>query len=532
MENQEKRGSEDGKAAGLKEENGVNVGTVVSTLEGPSTNEFAFVINEKAGVMPVRRNQFVELDTPEGRLIGTVTNIAKTNRYFERAESVKEYERSGAPMNTIFPTERWEYIVAETKPLGVYSGDRLNRPNFPPSPGTKVYLAENQTLKKFLGIDEKGLELGKVEHHDLPVRLNMTRLVQKHIALLGISGSGKSVTASVLIEELLDRKKENGRPALLIVDTHGEYTGFAQPANRGESDYSDRTKVVKGDEVRIGVQNMNARAFADFLPEMSPVQQRDLDRILSALKSAKKAEGKQYHLENLIEAIEADEKIKDNTKQALVSWISDLRSMKLFNYSDYPPCTDMQAGKALILDLSDINYLRKKQMIVAYITRKLFNLRRNGLIPPFVEIIEEAHQFAPEGIRKEDALSKGIIETMAREGRKFHACLCLISQRPTQLSTTALSQANTHIILRVTNPYDLDHIGKSSEGITRDTLDTISSLRVGEGLIVGEAVNFPVFVRVRNRRSQLPPYSSTFEEEAAKYETVFEQKKADAKQYM
>ncbi len=523
------------KGNGLNTENGangMNVGTVVSTLEGPSTSEFAFVINEKAGIMPVRRNQFVELDTPEGRLIGTITNIVKTNRYFERAESVKEYERSGSPMNTIFPTERWEYMVAETKPLGVYSSDRLNRPTFPPSPGTKVYLAEIKTLKRFLGLDEKGLELGMVEHHDLPVKLNMTRLVQKHLALLGISGSGKSVTASVLIEELLDRKKGEGRPALLIIDTHGEYAGFGQPAKRGEADYSDRVKVVKGEEIRIGVQNMNARTFADFLPEMSPVQQRDLDRILSALKTAKKAEGKQYHLEDLIEAIEEDTKIKDNTKQALVSWIADLRSMNLFNYSDYPPCSDMQAGKALVLDLSDLTYLRKKQLIVAYITRKLFYLRKNGLVPPFVEVIEEAHQFAPEGIRKEDALSKGIIETIAREGRKFHACLCLISQRPIQLSTTALSQCNTHLILRVTNPYDLKHIGESSEGITSDTLDTISSLRVGEGLIVGEAVNFPVFVRVRNRKSQLPPYSSTFEEEAAKYEAVFEQKKADAKQYM
>ena len=112
---------------------------------------------------------------------------------------------------------------------------------------------------------------------------------------------------------------------------------------------------------------------------------------------------------------------------------------------------------------------------------------------------------------------KSIIQKIAREGRKFHASLCLISQRPIQLSTTALSQCNTHIILRVTNPYDLEHIGKSSEGLTRDVMDTISSLRVGEALIVGEAVNYPLFVRVRPRQSRPSEHSIDMEAAAIRY---------------
>ena len=55
--------------------------------------------------------------------------------------------------------------------------------------------------------------------------------------------------------------------------------------------------------------------------------------------------------------------------------------------------------------------------------------------------------------------------------------------------------------MRVSNPYDLKHIGESSEGIDSSSLDTITTLRVGEALIVGEAVNYPIFVQLRERKS-------------------------------
>jgi DNA helicase HerA-like ATPase len=129
----------------------------------------------------------------------------------------------------------------------------------------------------------------------------------------------------------------------------------------------------------------------------------------------------------------------------------------------------------------------------------LFYLRRKNEIPPFLLIIEEAHQFCPEAAHSK-ALSKYIIETIAREGRKFMACLCLISQRPKKLSTTALSQTNAKLILNIKNPYDLKHLMDSSETITKDYADMISSLGVGEMLLMGNAVNYPIFVDIRERK--------------------------------
>jgi DNA helicase HerA-like ATPase len=155
----------------------------------------------------------------------------------------------------------------------------------------------------------------------------------------------------------------------------------------------------------------------------------------------------------------------------------------------------------LILDFSSIDSLRKKQILTALIARKLFRLRKKDIIPPFLLLIEEAHNFAREKAEANEALSRAIIETIAREGRKFGASLCLISQRPVHLSTTALSQCGTHIILRITNPNDLEHIQTSSEGIDGNVARSITGLQTGEAIIVGGAVNAPVFVSVRQRKS-------------------------------
>jgi DNA helicase HerA-like ATPase len=133
---------------------------------------------------------------------------------------------------------------------------------------------------------------------------------------------------------------------------------------------------------------------------------------------------------------------------------------------------------------------------VLFFLKRLYNLRTQEKIPPSLFVVEEAHQFCPQSSR---SVSKRIIETIAREGRKFYASLCLISQRPVNLSVTALSQCNSNLILRIRNPYDQDFIARTSEGIDRSNLKMIPSLEIGEALLVGEAINHPTFFRIRSR---------------------------------
>lgn len=494
-------------------------GTVISGIDGPSTRKFSFVVNPGRDV---KRGQFIQLDTNEGKIIGRVSDICKTNRYFTHPEAVKEYESSGNRMDNIFPVSDWEYLVADVQVMGTHRPEGFSDSLFPPSPGMRVIEPDPDVLAGFFGMDPKGLNLGKLPHHDVDVRVNPTRFLQKHLAILAISGAGKSFLASVLIEELLDRKPEDGQIATIVLDTHGEYVSFAD-----DPGYSSKTRVFPVSDVRIGLPNLSPHQMREFLPKLSFVQSREMIKIMRNM-------GKDnYEVADLMQKIEDNDDIKTATKDILISNLGELKSMDIFGSSDYPSVKDLaNQGGLSVIDLSDTTNLFKKQAIVTYFARKLFDSRRKNSIPPFLLLVEEAHQFAPERMKEEHAISKGIITLIAREGRKFNASLCLVSQRPIQLSTTALSQCNTHFILRITNPYDLDHIGKSSEGVTQSVLKQISSLPVGSGLIVGEAVNSPLFVKIRNRTSRPSSKGLPMEEAAKDYYKRSRQTQKDAKEFM
>jgi len=509
------------------------IGTVVTNTEGPTPSQFDFVVKDNGA--KVRKGQFVELETDEGRLVARIEDMFKANRYFERAESVREYEKNSS-MSSIFPVGRWEFTVARAKPLGIDANPGTLKPSFPPSPGAKVFLASDELLPKFLGLDDNGINLGTIEHHNTEVKLSLTKLLQKHLAILAMSGAGKSYLTSVLLEELLDREKKQGRIGVVLIDVHGEYSSFAEPVKAGEkyTDYSKKTSHINGANIRVGLSNMSPEQLTYFMPHMSAIQKRELSKVFESLKrNMKKGEGT-FNLSDLIKEVESTDLIKKQaTKESLVGWLYDLNKDSLFSDTDYPNVrTLVKPGHMSIIDFSSILGNKRKQIIVAHIARELFGMRRNNQIPPFFLVVEEAHQFVPEGVRSENALAKSIIETIAREGRKFHASLCLISQRPKRLSTTVLSQCNTHIIMRVTNPYDLDHIKQSSEGITQAALDSISSLPVGQGLIVGEAVSHPLFVKIRKRKSQESTKGIDLEKAALKFEENFDKKSKDAESFM
>jgi len=329
-----------------------------------------------------------------------------------------------------------------------------------------------------------------------------------------------SYLTSVLFEELLARKKEDGRIAVIVMDAHGEYRSFAEPPTDSRyADFSSKTRYIRAPEIQIGVPKLSIGMLASIIPGLTSPQKRDLARVLEKLKREMKEGLGPFDFSAVKSEIFKDTEMKEATKQSLVGWIMSLEQLGLFSKTDSPSINDLiRPGQLTIVDLSDIVDMKKKQIIVAYFSSKLFYERKNKKIAPFTMVLEEAHQFIPEKVSKEGAISRGILETIAREGRKFGATICLISQRPINLSTTALSQCNTHIILRVTNPYDLDHIGKTSEGLDKRSLDMITTMRTGEALIVGEAVNFPVFFKVRKKLSQDSRHETTLEKAAVDFE--------------
>lgn len=342
-----------------------------------------------------------------------------------------------------------------------------------------------------------------------------------------------SVAVKSLIEEVLARKKEEGRIGVVVMDAHGEYTNFAEPSPKNAKDFASVTRVIPAADVRMGVPRLNVNLISSIVSGLSNPQKRVLQKILRHLQEEMRSGLGPFDFAMVKKAIANDSDVKGETQAILNSWISILEDLHLFAKTDLPSVSDLvKPGQLTVLDLSGIIDQRKKQILVSHFANTLFLERQRGKVPPFLLVIEEAHQFAAEKTREENSISKRIIETISREGRKFGASLCLVSQRPVQLSTTALANCNSHLILRITNPYDLKHIGESSEGIDHDSERMITSLRVGEALLVGEAVNYPVFFKVRKNFSAESKHEKTLEQAAREFEEKKETAQKEAEEFL
>ena len=503
------------------------LGTVVSSLEGPSPTNIDFVAE---GEGMVHKGMFVELEYSEGTIISLVTDVIKTNRYFERPDSVKEI---GEDLEKHFPTADWEFLLCKARPLGVFKDGKFERTTFPPSPGTKIYKADDTRLKEFLRLEDDGLMLGSMQFHDVKVAPNLSKLLQKHLAVLAMSGAGKSYAVSVLIEELLLRKKEQGQIALVVLDTHGEYTCFGESVtDKKYVDFSSKTRIVDASKMKIAASKINSGFMGMILPNLSGAQRRDLSQIISKLSKEMKSGVGPFDL-NIVKSEIMQSNLNEKSASMLLGILAELEELNLFTKIDDPSIQDLvEPGKMVVIDFSNVISQKKKQILTAYLANKLFTARRMKKVPPFALFVEEAHNYIPEKTGKENAMAKGILRTIAREGRKFGAALVIISQRPKYLDTTTLANCNTHLILRITNPYDLDHIKASSEGLDSSSISILPSLRVGEGMLIGEAVSAPTLVRIRERKSQPSKHESTLEESAKKYSSSSAQEEEEADAFL
>ncbi|PZR01232.1 MAG: DUF853 domain-containing protein, partial [Flavobacterium psychrophilum] len=103
-----------------------------------------------------------------------------------------------------------------------------------------------------------------------------------------------------------------------------------------------------------------------------------------------------------------------------------------------------------------------------------------------------AHSYLKAGA---DSISSRTVQSIAKEGRKYGVGLLLITQRPSELDETVLSQLGTLIALRMTNSKDRAHVGSAMPDDLNDLVSLLPSLRTGEGLIMGESVKIPSRVK-------------------------------------
>lgn len=124
-------------------------------------------------------------------------------------------------------------------------------------------------------------------------------------------------------------------------------------------------------------------------------------------------------------------------------------------------------------------------------------------------IFDEAHQYIREQFHEEKTQTLQVFEKVAREGRKFGLFMIIISQRPSELSQTVLSQCNNFILHRIRNSVDLEYMRKSIPYISNHQLTRLSYMKSGTALVVGEAFTIPMELKI-NADNDIKNLSKTF----------------------
>jgi len=478
------------------EENDV-IGRIYGTI---SPTDFKFAVKSEE----VRKFDYIYAPHKEGNMLAQIMDIKQhSDLRFEDATSIIEGEEQ--PHIT-------SKIIAEVDVIG-YRDKRglLQSPRTPFNAGEKITRADETLIRKVLGLSaaqENGAYIGLLKGHELAVYLNIDQLVQKHIAILAKTGGGKSYACGVLVEEMLKKKVP-----LVVIDTHGEYRSLTEQ-NKSKKDKKnmERFNVKPSDYKKqiteyspIGARgnfehltlngvNLTASEILDVLPaKLSGPQKGVLYQAIKEIKEYKTY----YTLRDIIETVGRS---KSNARWNVIASLESLDSIGVFSENGTEPTELVKNGGCSIVNMKGVPP-DVQTVVVARLTQQLFEYRKAGKIPGFLLIVEEAHNYCPErGFG--NAVSSSILRTIASEGRKFGMGLAIVSQRPAKVDKNIISQCNTNIILKVTNPNDLKAIVQSVEGLTSKTSDEIQRLPIGVALISGGSLQMPVMAEIRPRETQ------------------------------
>ena len=386
------------------------------------------------------------------------------------------------------------------------------------------------------------------------------KLFQRHAALLGSTGTGKSWAVALILERAAALAHSN----LIVFDMHGEYTPLTVGENAIASGYrmAGPGDIEKpGEEAlflpywALNQEEMHA-LLLDRSDQNAPNQANRLAHHVRELKRETLEREKKndvlatftldspipYALEDLIQRLRADDEEmvpgskKDTLKQGplhgrLTRFIQRLESKRDDRRNAFmlkPPSDalgyDWLAAQAVRLLASDTEDCGIKvidfsevpsdilPVVAGVLARTLYDIQfwlADNRRTPLALVCDEAHLYLPVA-EESDALAGRALaafERIAKEGRKYGVALFVISQRPSDVSTTILSQCNNFIAMRLTNDRDQGVIRRFVSDSLAGLIDTLPLLDVGEALILGDAMLLPT--RVKLNKPQIEPDSAT-----------------------
>jgi uncharacterized protein len=401
-----------------------------------------------------------------------------------------------------------------------------------PAPGDAVMTVTSSDLADvFAPRGRAHVSLGTVyPTDDVRAALFIDALLGKHFALLGSTGTGKSTTAALLLHRIIERLPN---AHVMMLDPHGEYSAA----------FKDRAEQFDVNNLELPYWLMTFDEHVEvFIGRRTPDTEVEIDILARCLLAARQKSrlaadiGRvtvdtpipypmselTNHLQTQMGRLDKPDKIGPYLK--LKSRIEEVKADPRYSFmfsgllvnDSFSPFLQRllrMPGKGKPVSVIDLSGVPSEivNVVVAVIARLIFDFalwsdpqtRR-----PVLLICEEAHRYVPAERLDAWGSARKVMERIAKEGRKYGVSLGLVTQRPSDLSESILSQCGTIMSLRMNNEKDQAIVRSTVPEGARSLLDALPSLRNRECFVSGEGVPLPIRVRLDDVAPDLRPASA------------------------
>jgi DNA helicase HerA-like ATPase len=405
-----------------------------------------------------------------------------------------------------------------------------------PTVGAATYLLTEASLSSMFSSTEDGVAIGeRCQRGGGSEHIRVDRMFGRHTAILGTSGSGKSWTVASLIQSAMASLPHT---RILFLDLHDEYRA-AFPVDFRRLERRARHLSIK--DLRLPYWLLTVDELEELFVSHEYAASNQSAVIRDIIRELKTENADKYGISpdaitvdtpiyfsfsTFVERIRAKDTemvsgARTEKQGAFFGKLSNLL-MRLetrstdprfsFLFSTNGPNKPDEFGATLsdlfgingdaqisILDLSGISS-DVLSTIVGIIARLCFEYKYWDTDPnrlPLTLVLEEAHNYLPRDDSARHRICIDRVERVAKEGRKYGVGLLVISQRPSELSETVLSQCANFVVLRLTNPNDQAYVRRLLPDFLSVAVEMLPYLRTGEAVISGEAVEMPTRVKIR-----------------------------------
>lgn len=535
----------------------------IGTVQNVDTKKVSVLVEKEEILNKLKINDIVILSgvNADEKLIGIVTKVSK--KRIDRDELEEEIEAQEYSYNYCNVT----LVGTFYKKLFVTKKNVFKRAvNTYPEINSKVYLADSEALSIIMNSLEsetasnKRLAIGKyASNKTVEAILDGNKFFQRHAAIVGSTGSGKSFT----VANILEKANELDHANLIVFDLHGEYN---------ELSYAKQIKICDSEnglhiplwffnyeeihslfiESSEGTSTNQRAAVVKYILEQKKGYIEDnMEKFSSEIITADtpipfSAVGLKDYLEaeNVKEELTGevyktgDKKGQEKTRQGqyygkltnlitrLQTKIDDKKYGFVFNESDTTDGEYLNRfmreimgndKRVKVIDLSEVPS-DMLPIIIGIVTRLVYDVqfwmspKKSETRHPLAFICDEAHLYMPRDSSKLKAVENKaleIFEKISKEGRKYGVSIVIVSQRPAELNTTIISQCNNIISLKITNDRDKSAVATMLTDSLVGLVETLPNLDVGECIVIGDSIKLPTKILLDKPKEE--PKSSTID---------------------